>query len=142
MSHQGESLERSGSQSCGGEVAKQLSRSATSWLTFFWWRCVRGTHPFPSRTRWLRPGRPMVLYWRRYGRVGGCQIYGGIAQLGEHLPCKQGVRSSNLLISISFIKSFKAFMKDSSFTRSVKLLHLENYTLTEIKISCFKKKRS
>ena len=25
--------------------------------------------------------------------------YGGIAQLGEHLPCKQGVRSSNLLIS-------------------------------------------
>ena len=71
-------------------------------MTIFWWRCVRGTHPFPSRTRWLRPGRPMVLYWRRYGRVGGCQIYGGIAQLGEHLPCKQGVRSSNLLISISF----------------------------------------
>ena len=26
-------------------------------------------------------------------------FYGGIAQLGEHLPCKQGVRSSNLLIS-------------------------------------------
>ena len=25
---------------------------------------------------------------------------GGIAQLGEHLPCKQGVSSSNLLISI------------------------------------------
>ena len=24
---------------------------------------------------------------------------GGIAQLGEHLPCKQGVRSSNLLVS-------------------------------------------
>ena len=27
------------------------------------------------------------------------QIYGGVAQLGEHLPCKQGVRSSILLIS-------------------------------------------
>ena len=26
-------------------------------------------------------------------------IYGGIAQLGEHLPCKQGVKSSNLFIS-------------------------------------------
>ena len=25
--------------------------------------------------------------------------YGGVAQLGEHLPCKQGVRSSILLIS-------------------------------------------
>ena len=24
---------------------------------------------------------------------------GGVAQLGEHLPCKQGVRSSTLLIS-------------------------------------------
>ena len=27
-------------------------------------------------------------------------IYGGVAQLGEHLPCKQGVMSSNLTISI------------------------------------------
>ena len=26
-------------------------------------------------------------------------IYGGVAQLGEHLPCKQGVRGSNPLIS-------------------------------------------
>ena len=28
-------------------------------------------------------------------------LYGGIAQLGEHLPCKQGVESSNLLVSIA-----------------------------------------
>ena len=27
------------------------------------------------------------------------QTVGGVAQLGEHLPCTQGVRSSNLLIS-------------------------------------------
>ena len=26
--------------------------------------------------------------------------YGGVAQLGEHLPCKQGVKSSNLSVSI------------------------------------------
>ena len=26
-------------------------------------------------------------------------INGGVAQLGEHLPCKQGVMSSNLTIS-------------------------------------------
>ena len=25
--------------------------------------------------------------------------FGGVAQLGEHLPCKQGVMSSNLTIS-------------------------------------------
>ena len=27
-------------------------------------------------------------------------VIGGVAQLGEHLPCKQGVKSSNLSISI------------------------------------------
>ena len=27
------------------------------------------------------------------------KAYGGIAQLGEHLPCKQGVKSSNLFVS-------------------------------------------
>ena len=26
-------------------------------------------------------------------------IYGGVAQLGEHLPCKQGVKGSNPFIS-------------------------------------------
>ena len=29
------------------------------------------------------------------------QIYGGVAQLGEHLPCKQGVMGSNPIISTS-----------------------------------------
>ena len=28
--------------------------------------------------------------------------HGGVAQLGEHLPCKQGVRSSILLVSTRF----------------------------------------
>ena len=32
---------------------------------------------------------------------GKARIHGGVAQLGEHLPCKQGVKSSNLSISIS-----------------------------------------
>ena len=82
-------------------------------------RCVCGTHPFPFRTRWLRHRRPMVLYWRRYGRAGGCRFiktiprkrfsyrtHGGIAQLGERLPCKQEVTSSNLVISTKiFLKA-------------------------------------
>ena len=91
----------SGGQSEHGRSKKTTQKN-------FWWRCAYGTHPFSSRTRWLRHKRPMVLYWRRYGRAGGCQIYGGLAQLGEHLPCKQGVESSNLLVSISnclFIKN-------------------------------------
>ena len=28
------------------------------------------------------------------------QTFGGVAQLGEHLPCKQGVRGSTPLVSI------------------------------------------
>ena len=31
--------------------------------------------------------------------TGAARIRGGVAQLGEHLPCKQGVKSSNLSIS-------------------------------------------
>ena len=31
--------------------------------------------------------------------------YGGVAQLGEHLPCKQGVMGSNPIISTSRIHS-------------------------------------
>ncbi len=32
-----------------------------------------GVHPAPSRTRQLSPQAPMVLHWRRCGRVGRCQ---------------------------------------------------------------------
>ena len=37
------------------------------------------------------------------GEQEDARIYGGVAQLGEHLPCKQGVKSSNLSISIRFL---------------------------------------
>ena len=30
---------------------------------------------------------------------GEARIHGGVAQLGEHLPCKQGVKGSNPFIS-------------------------------------------
>ncbi len=30
------------------------------------------------------------------------ELFGGVAQLGEHLPCKQGVKSSNLSVSIGW----------------------------------------
>ena len=33
-----------------------------------------------------------------------CETYGGVAQLGEHLPCKQGVMGSNPIISIQHNK--------------------------------------
>ncbi len=34
-----------------------------------------------------------------FQKGSGYPAYGGVAQLGEHLPCTQGVRSSILLIS-------------------------------------------
>ena len=35
------------------------------------------------------------------GKQVAARLHGGVAQLGEHLPCKQGVMSSNLTVSIS-----------------------------------------
>ena len=72
--------------------------------------------PSTSRTRWLRLKRPRILCWRRHGKAGGCQIYGGVAQLGEHLPCKQGVKSSNLSVSIEY-----------EATSSTQTVYLENF---------------
>ena len=37
------------------------------------------------------------------GEQVAARLYGGVAQLGEHLPCKQGVMSSNLTISIEHL---------------------------------------
>ena len=37
------------------------------------------------------------------GEQVGARISGGIAQLGEHLPCKQGVKGSNPFISIRHV---------------------------------------
>ena len=43
-------------------------------------------------------------------------LYGGVAQLGEHLPCKQGVKSSNLSVSIEY-----------EATSSTQTVYLENF---------------
>ena len=37
---------------------------------------------------------------------------GGVAQLGEHLPCKQGVMSSNLTISIRFFGTVILYLEN------------------------------
>ena len=62
-------------------------------------------HPFPFRTRKLSCAVPKILRWRRLGKIGRRQhpvrgtLNGGVAQLGEHLPCKQGVMGSIPIIS-------------------------------------------
>ena len=58
----------------------------------FWWRCAYGRHPYPSRTRRLRRKRPMVLCWRRHGRVGGCQIKWGLSSVGRAPALQAGGR--------------------------------------------------
>ena len=42
--------------------------------------------------------------------VASLFFYGGVAQLGEHLPCKQGVMSSNLTISTQATSSARREM--------------------------------
>ena len=53
--------------------------------------------PIPNTTvkRKTAEGTMLVTVWESRWMT----IYGGVAQLGEHLPCKQGVKSSNLSIS-------------------------------------------
>ena len=109
------------------EVGIVLLFSCQKTIKYFWCRCAYGKHPFSVRTRWLRRRRPMVLCWRRHGRVGGCQNYGGIAQLGERLPCKQEVTSSNLVISTQTERS------------GDKNMYLENYILKMIRHQTVKK---
>ena len=41
-----------------------------------------------------------------------CGRFGGVAQLGEHLPCKQGVRGSNPLISTNQMKVAEKLLPD------------------------------
>ncbi len=67
-----------------------------------WRRCARGEHAYPPRTRELRPGRPMVLCLGMGEQVAAGNHFesGDVAQLGEHLPCKQGVKGSNPSISM------------------------------------------
>ena len=66
----------------------------------------------------------MVLCWRRHGRAGGCRIYGGIAQLGEHLPCKQGVKGSNPFISTPFRKKRNVYLENCIQTQLLKLIDI------------------
>jgi hypothetical protein len=42
---------------------------------------------------------------REFESLRARHLDGGIAQLVEHLPCKQGVSGSNPLISTSFLSS-------------------------------------
>ena len=46
---------------------------------------------------WAADGTVLATVWESRWLP---ELYGGVAQLGEHLPCKQGVKSSNLSISI------------------------------------------
>ena len=53
--------------------------------------------------------KSLVLRWKKFLiRIDSeykIDSHGGVAQLGEHLPCKQGVRSSNLLVSTMFFEN-------------------------------------
>ena len=59
--------------------------------------------PIPNTTVKAGAAESTLLETAREDRW--LQHSGGVAQLGEHLPCKQGVMSSNLTISIKIRKA-------------------------------------
>ena len=44
------------------------------------------------------------IFEDRFPQSPNAKAYGGVAQLGEHLPCKQGVMGSNPIISTKMEK--------------------------------------
>ena len=60
------------------------------------------------------------------GKQVAARLNGGIAQLGEHLPCKQGVRGSNPLSSTEeeTLQECKNMLKKSKVRCTV---YLENF---------------
>ena len=59
------------------------------------------------------------------GKQVGARFNGGVAQLGEHLPCKQGVKGSNPSIST---KVMKVMRKQSGSHLN---MYLENFILND-----------
>ena len=51
------------------------------------------------------------------------RIFGGVAQLGEHLPCKQGVRGSNPLISTNHLKNQMVNMYIENFIQTNEIIN-------------------
>ena len=74
---------------CSGEnTLRETVREDSSMLT----QDRERIKPFPDpEKRWRKPQR----------RNSQAHNNGGVAQLGEHLPCKQGVMGSNPIISTS-----------------------------------------
>ena len=60
---------------------------------------------------------------------------GGVAQLGEHLPCKQGVMSSNLTISTTVRDDGEYFenriSKDLKFSEKYQSQDIEKYLIVK-----------
>ena len=54
--------------------ARRLSRRRKSKVKVFPVAMAEGSHLFPSRTQKLSLPAPMVLPWRRGGRVGHCRV--------------------------------------------------------------------
>ena len=64
-----------------------------------------------------------IAFWKQKGRPAS---NGGVAQLGEHLPCKQGVKSSNLSISIRnlMIKFRDTYIENRILNRNELIIQL------------------
>ena len=71
----------------------------------FYGETRRGRKTTPKTQRDKREGlrqfQSLFNFQGPKGKLNKPRKLGGVAQLGEHLPCKQGVKSSNLFISTS-----------------------------------------
>ena len=58
---------------------------------------------------------------------------GGLAQLGEHLPCKQGVESSNLLVSTGLMEGKAVSPPDEEVRRTERSQRTKRFVESTLK---------
>ena len=98
--------------------------------------------PIPNTTvkTWAADGTMLETAWESRWMP---DLYGGVAQLGEHLPCKQGVKSSNLSVSIvDVIKQLQSTLYLENFIQMIWWINIlflrisNNQDIRETKPSC------
>ena len=65
------------------------------------WETVREDSPMLTSVRGERRSPPLTEKKVEIAKL--ISLNGGVAQLGEHLPCKQGVMGSNPIISTTYL---------------------------------------
>ena len=117
----------------GGECAKRIAGGETNNLTFpvaMRWGDTPVLIPNTMVKTLAADGTMLETAWESRWLPDSL---GGIAQLGEHLPCKQGVKGSNPFISTEFQKEFSLYLENRILIKILKYQSLQKRDKQDIR---------